>query len=185
MPMDDTQLEESLVWEQDGCLAEPALHAVADGELEILPQAAREHAHSCSGCSERIGQIAMFSLEVEQALSARLAAQPSALQLQAAGTALRQKLPVVPIGLALLVALTCNLPLLRQLDPNALRRSAGSLLHMLVPMLLKLIGVLAHSNFGSALMFCSAAFLLGGSALLARSGWAGRAASIRRTGGRA
>jgi hypothetical protein len=177
--MDDSQLEESLVWEQDGCLAEPALHALADGELEILPDAAREHAHSCTFCSERIGQIAMFSLEIEQALAARLAALP----LQAATTAMRRKLPVLPIGLALLVALTCKLPLLRQLDPHQLGRTAGSLLHMLVPMLLKLITFVAHSNFGSALVMFSAAFLLGGSALLARAGWAGRTASIRETGG--
>ena len=175
--MDDAQLEESLVWEEDGCLAEPALHAVADGELEILSEAAREHAHSCRSCAERIGNIAMFSLEIEQAL----ALQPGAARV--ASLAVRRKLPIVPIGLALAVALTMKLPLLRQLDFSALRRAVACTMHVTVPVLLKLITFIAHSNVGSALVFSSAAFLLLSSALVARNSWAGSAASIRHTGG--
>jgi len=189
--MDDTKLDETLVWRDDGCLAEPAMHAVADAELSFLPDTAWEHAQSCPWCAERIGRIAVLSLEIEEAIeierAAQLGSSPQPL-LAASPTrpltaAARRKLPIVPIALALLTALTCKLPLLSRLDPNELGHSAASLAHMLMPIMLKLIHQLAHSRAGSALVFCSAAFLLAGSALLARSSSSGRAGSLRETGG--
>jgi hypothetical protein len=167
MTKDDTQLDGDLVWRDDGCLAEPAMHAVADAELELLPPGALEHAEDCSWCSERIGRIAMLSLEIDDALAREHLAQAQ-LAVMPLTAAMRRKLPVVPIALALLTALTCKLPLLTTLNPAELGHSAATLVHILMPLTLKLIHQLAHSPLGSALVFCSAAFLLAGSALLAR-----------------
>jgi len=173
--MTDVKLEEHLVWREDGCLAEPAMHAVADAELELLPEEAREHAVSCAWCAEHIGRIAVLSLEIEEALAREQATQTVT-------AAVRRRLPIVPVALALLIALTCKLPLLRQLDVHNLGRSAASLTHMLVTVLLKLIVQLTHTAVGSALVLCSALFLIAGSALLTRSGWFERA--IREPGGK-
>lgn len=185
MTKDDTKLDEDLVWRDDGCLAEPAMHALADAELDLLPAGALEHAEDCSWCSERIGRIAMLSLEIDDALAREQLAQRVAPAVQPLTAAMRRKLPVVPIALALLTALTCKLPLLTTLQPAELGHSAATLVHIFMPLTLKLIHQLAHSPFGSALVFCSAAFLLAGSALLARAATShSRAVRALRDGGK-
>lgn len=89
-------LEPELVWQEDGHLGEVAITALADGELDLLPATARDHAAICDACSERVGQAALQAL----ALDAELAALAP----------VRRPLPVVAIAAALLLAVGGLLP---------------------------------------------------------------------------
>lgn len=64
----DQKLEATLVWDQAGHLAEPALHALADGELGLLPDRAVNHTAECRLCEERLGVIALLAVEIGEAL---------------------------------------------------------------------------------------------------------------------
>ena len=64
----DQKLEATLVWDQAGHLAEPALHALADGELGLLPDQAVSHSAECRLCEERLGAIALLAVEIGEAL---------------------------------------------------------------------------------------------------------------------
>ncbi|MET0341722.1 MAG: hypothetical protein ABW252_12025 [Polyangiales bacterium] len=71
-------LERALVWDPAGHLAEAAVAAVADGELALLPSDAVQHAETCPLCAERVGQAALFALEIAEGLDADFALALSA-----------------------------------------------------------------------------------------------------------
>jgi hypothetical protein len=67
----DQQLEATLVWDQAGHLAETALHALADGELGLLPEQAVAHVAGCRLCEGRLGATALLAVEIGEALAVR------------------------------------------------------------------------------------------------------------------
>jgi hypothetical protein len=67
----DQQLEASLVWDQQGHLAETALQALADGELGLLPEQAVTHTAACRLCEERLAVVALLAVEIGEALAER------------------------------------------------------------------------------------------------------------------
>ncbi|HET6150833.1 MAG TPA: hypothetical protein VFH68_25070 [Polyangia bacterium] len=56
------------MWDQAGHLTEIALHALADGELGLLPAQAVAHSAGCRQCEERLGAIALLAVELGEAL---------------------------------------------------------------------------------------------------------------------
>jgi hypothetical protein len=67
----DQKLEATLVWDQAGHLAETALHALADGELDLLPEQAVAHVAGCRLCEGRLGATALLAVEIGEALAVR------------------------------------------------------------------------------------------------------------------
>jgi hypothetical protein len=90
----DQQLEASLVWDQDGHLAETALHALADGELGLLPEQAVTHTAACRRCDERLAVVALLAVDIGEALAKRRPELVSA----------RRPLPVAAFVAALSIA---------------------------------------------------------------------------------
>lgn len=64
----DDRLSDQELWQSDGHLSELALTALADGERALLSAAAEEHAHACDACTARLGQLALLSVSVSEAL---------------------------------------------------------------------------------------------------------------------
>jgi hypothetical protein len=64
------------IWSWTGHLSEVAVGALADGELELLPETAICHAEACPTCGERVGRAALTSVALAEALAA--AAAPGA-----------------------------------------------------------------------------------------------------------
>jgi hypothetical protein len=62
------ELDDALTWDVQGHLAEPAVTALADGELALLSQAALAHAESCAVCTERVGRSALQAVALSDAL---------------------------------------------------------------------------------------------------------------------
>lgn len=164
----EPKLEPQVVWNELGHLAEPALHALADGELRCLPEAASHHAEQCAECSERVGAIAMFALEVDAALRV----QP----LTAAARA-RRALPVVPVLSALIVAGIASLPGLSALSSQLAHMPSRSLFSVCAQVLAHLLSRDGGARFGTILSLAgwsSALLLLAASAVFARWSAGGR-----------
>jgi hypothetical protein len=95
-----------LVWQDDGHVGDVALAAIADGELELVPEGAISHAGACDACTARLGEQALLSLSATEAL---VSAEPEL------ATA-RRPLPVLSILLALLLAALGAAPALIELS---------------------------------------------------------------------
>jgi hypothetical protein len=65
----DQKLDATFVWDQAGHLTEAALHALADGELALLPEQALVHSAGCRQCEQRLGTIALLAVEIGSALA--------------------------------------------------------------------------------------------------------------------
>jgi len=65
----DERLSDQDLWQPDGHLSELALTAFGDGERALLSEAARAHADACDACSARLGQLALLSLSMTEALA--------------------------------------------------------------------------------------------------------------------
>jgi hypothetical protein len=74
--MSPTKLDE--VFDREGHLTEVALTALADGERALLPDAALEHLDGCEACGARLGEQALFSLSLDDALARAVPAPESA-----------------------------------------------------------------------------------------------------------
>ena len=61
-------LPDELVLEGDGHLADVALTAIADGEVDLVPSAALAHLDGCDHCSHRLGEAALLSVATREAL---------------------------------------------------------------------------------------------------------------------
>jgi hypothetical protein len=117
------------VFDRDGHLSDVALTALADGERSLLPDSALTHADACERCGTRLGEQALLSLSLSEALGANRAPAPAAFPLGAilVATVLavlgavptllhaREWLPSLPATLVegALVALRAGLALLR------------------------------------------------------------------------
>jgi hypothetical protein len=151
-------LDDALLWDDAGHLSEPALQALADGELEILPSQAMRHAQACGSCNERVGEIALFALEIADALALQQGAPNP--QLAAA------KPPLRAIALALLVALVAGLPALRGSLPQLVRLGSPSLWHSTARALAQGLVHAGQSGVLNVIVWTSAAGLLAASAAL-------------------
>ncbi|MEY4508774.1 MAG: hypothetical protein RLZZ450_896 [Pseudomonadota bacterium] len=153
-------LEDSLVWQTTGHLAETAISALVDGEGALLPEQAVQHAVSCSECSERVGLAALFALEVTDALRVPSAAREHAVT----------PLPVTLPALSLVLALVAGAPLLATLQ-------ASSPAHVLA----RLARLIAHAVQAlrapgvAELTWLAAALLVGAGVLVARGATRARA----------
>src|SRR4051812_23839877 len=65
----DQKLDSSLVWDHEH-LAETALQALADGELDLLPETAVMHVAACAHCDQRLAAVALQAVELAGALAA-------------------------------------------------------------------------------------------------------------------
>lgn len=65
----DDRLSDQELWQSDGHLSELALTALGDGERSLLSASAAEHADACDACTARLGQLALLSVSVSEALA--------------------------------------------------------------------------------------------------------------------
>jgi hypothetical protein len=95
-----TQLDPKLTWDDDGCLSDCGIAALADGEQAIVP-GAEEHVRTCEYCHVKLGEAVMCALELAQAIEAL----PSGALL--AGTASSSRPVHIPARSLPWRALTC------------------------------------------------------------------------------
>jgi hypothetical protein len=74
----DQKLDSSLVWDHEH-LGEPALQALADGELAILPEDAVLHVAACRRCDQRLAAVALQAIDIATVLAARVPASVPAV----------------------------------------------------------------------------------------------------------
>ncbi|MGH7330004.1 MAG: hypothetical protein ACREJX_16785, partial [Polyangiaceae bacterium] len=72
-------LPDELVWAGEH-LSEIALTALGDGQDDIIPKNALDHAASCESCGEAMGHAAIASMQVGHALRAPIADVAVALE---------------------------------------------------------------------------------------------------------
>jgi hypothetical protein len=115
-------LSRELVWQADGHLADVAVVALADSQ-DVLPEDAHSHAAMCEDCARRVGEAALVSLAMREAMAVR--------RLRAAAA----PLPVPAVLLALALAAAGVAPLLIDL-PRSLPRTIVALVR-LAPVLVR------------------------------------------------
>ena len=104
----DQKLDSSLVWDREH-LGETALQALADGELDLLPEAAVKHVGACRHCDQRLAIVALQAVDVATLLAARVPGSAPA----PAPVRSRRPFPLPAFVVALAVVVT---GLLDQLD---------------------------------------------------------------------
>jgi hypothetical protein len=178
------QLQESFIWDAQGHLTEPAVTALADGELSLLSEAALAHADSCARCADRIGHSALMALALSDALSVGslqselhrtpASAPPAALASHSVPSARAARRPL-PFGLlagALLIAALGSLPNLARLWELLFRMP--ELAARALPVLARVVVLVGHrvtnSEALSALRWFSAASLVCAGIAIARLG---------------
>lgn len=65
----DERLSDQELWQSDGHLSEVALTALADGQDELLSAEAAQHVEGCDPCTHRLGELALVSVSVSEALA--------------------------------------------------------------------------------------------------------------------
>ena len=182
------KLEASLVWDAAGHLAEVAVAALVDGELELLPKDAVQHAETCSLCAERVGHQALFAFEVVEAIALEaeaLAREPRIEPMKPRKEEVPQGVPTYPgrsssplppaplpvpaLIAALVVAAVSSGPWLFTLEPSspaqALARLARVIAHAVAAA--RAPGV-AELAWGSALLLACAGVAVARASLRAR-----------------
>ena len=127
----DHTLPRELTWQDDGHASEVALAAIADGEVELVPDQVAAHVGACDHCTGRLGEQALLSLSTGEALA----------EIGPAVARARQPLPSLAIALALCLAAVGAVPAVLELAGGI----AGA------PQL-ALRGVLLGTRAGSALL---------------------------------
>lgn len=131
-PGPEDMLPDDLLWAEGGHASDVVLTAVADGQLDIVPQTVRAHLEACPACTRHLGNAALLSLHAGREL-AILASEGDA--------AARAPLPRLAIALGLAVAALGLLPSL--LDPSSFHSAKAFATHDL-PMLASGFGTLAR-----------------------------------------
>lgn len=62
-------LTDDEAFQASGHLSDLALTALADGQDDVMSPKALEHASSCDGCAERLGELALVAVSVADALA--------------------------------------------------------------------------------------------------------------------
>lgn len=145
-------LPDELVWSGEH-LSEIALTALGDGQDEIIPKNAKDHAATCESCGAAMGHAAIASMQVGHALRAPL--PEIAIE--------RAPVPWLAMVGALVVAILGSAPSLLQ-APHALVHQAPVALHAASALLRGLAGGVAP-----VVSFTCAAFLILAGAMVARS----------------
>ena len=149
-------LPDDLVWSGDH-LSEIALTALGDGQDEIIPKSALDHASTCESCAASMGRAAIASMQVGHALRIPMAEIAVALG--------RDRAPVPWLAMvgALVLAIVGSAPSLLE-APHALVHQAPIALHAANALLRGLAG-----GLGPVVnLACAAALILAG-AMVARS----------------
>ena len=117
-------LSPDLIFEPDGHLTELCLTCVSDGQLSLVPEGALDHLDACEPCGRRLGEAALLSVEIGEALRAapRVVASVVPAVVRATPAAfvsapptprrVRRPLPIAAIAAALLVAVVTAGPAL-------------------------------------------------------------------------
>jgi hypothetical protein len=98
-------LRDDETFQSNGHLTEVALTALTDGEDELLSPGALEHAASCDACAERMGDLALLAVEVNEALAVRPEVAPALAPARA-------PLPLAAMLVALTIAVIGAIPTL-------------------------------------------------------------------------
>jgi hypothetical protein len=109
-------LPDDLIWSEGGHLSDIAIAALGDGQDDILPEKARDHAASCEACAAQMGHAAMLSSE----LGAVMRAPVPAVVIE------RAPVPWLAIIAAMLVAAAGSLSSIFE-NPSALAESPNAL----------------------------------------------------------
>jgi hypothetical protein len=111
MTMKQQGLTPELIFEPDGHVTDVCLTCIADGEIDIVPQAALDHLDACDPCGARLGEAALLSVAAREALTelAPVAVAAPAALVPAEGAPItprraRRPLPIAAIAAALLIA---------------------------------------------------------------------------------
>lgn len=178
MSHDAAKLDATLIWEHDH-LSAVALQALVDGELSLLPAQACEHAERCAPCAERLGQLALTNLAIDDTLDRELLALSSATAAAKSRAAAKPRsvpvrsLPVVEILCALLLAVLGRLPALQAVTPARIPHTLRDIIHLSV----RVLEHVAGTDWGPSLPWLAAALLLFASACV---GFAARRGLTRR-----
>lgn len=155
--MTSETLAPDIGWEPSGHLSEIALTALADGEEALLDAAMHEHLGACDACAVRLGEAAMRSAHVADALThlgalaPTLAHERAPAQVIAAAPVIavpvsavssssrppRRKVPVAPIAAALVVAMLGAAPSVLSLPAEVAQ--TASVLRKLLPSFVRLL----------------------------------------------
>jgi hypothetical protein len=137
------ELPAELLFAPDGHLTDTALTCVADGEVALLPQPALDHLDACEPCGRRLGEAALRSVIVGEALRERpvVVVAPAPVTPRA-----RRPLPVAALAAALLISMITAGPSIvdavRGL-PTTLTRLIG-----LVPFVMRIAATVTRSTLG-------------------------------------
>lgn len=120
-------LPPDLIFEPDGHVSELCVTAVADGEIELVPQAALDHLDTCDACGDKLGQAALLAVTAHEVMrEASAAKSPEAVALVAPAAIApasvapvsprrsRRPLPIAAIAAALLLAMVTAGPALSE-----------------------------------------------------------------------
>lgn len=109
----DERFPDDLVWCSDGHVSDVVVTAVADGQSDLVPQAALEHVDSCPACTGRTVDALTLSLTLGSRLdTAEAWARPE--ETPAASPTLVFHFPIPALGAAVVVALVGTAPMLLQ-----------------------------------------------------------------------
>ncbi len=161
---DDNLLPSELVWEKNGegedHLSEIVLTAIADGQAEIVPEVAFTHLQWCESCVSSIGNSAMLSARIGDALHEFGLAVVQAKEPRAAVAPAPLPVPWFAVAAALLLAIVSALPQLA-IAPLWIHDSYRTVIHA-IPNLVH--GVVATVHGGAraslAVSYASAALLM-------------------------
>jgi hypothetical protein len=148
--MSSETLAHDVAWEPSGHLSEIGLTALADGEDALLSVPMHAHLDTCEACAARLGEVAMRSAGVAEALSllgarppaVAAALSPAVAPAQAAAPRQRtarerRKVPVAAIAAALAVAVLGTLPSMLSLRSEVAQ--TVSVMHKVLPSLVRLL----------------------------------------------
>lgn len=114
--MSAERLPLELVLTEDGHLSEVGAMALGDGQDDVVPMAARDHAAACPVCSARVADHALLTLAVGDVLAAasvhQIAAAPSMSAPEARTMAATPQFPVAAVAGALVMAMAGMAPAL-------------------------------------------------------------------------
>lgn len=145
-------LPDELCWAEGRHASDVALTAIADGQLEIIPDAVQAHVTACTTCTTHLGHAALLSLHTHRQLA-----------IVKAAAAVRRPLPRTAIVLALAVAMLGLVPSILDASPDAdsarsFARTVPVALHALYTVGQKLFA--ANSPAAIVLTYGSAAILV-------------------------
>jgi hypothetical protein len=141
-----TVLPDDLVWDApeggdrpgEAHLSELALTAIADGEEALLPEVARDHVERCEACAMKLGDAAMLSSAIGDALRAVPHvphAMPSVAPAKVESVRPKARVPRGAIAIGLALAVIGAVPMM--LDLPALVSDLGFYLSHGVPVLFR------------------------------------------------